>query len=162
MFPVDRIPDGSVGVPHHYYYLALAALLVILTVWDDHRGKEPLVSVAGIVAGLFSFYFVWPRYPQIGAVLSLAAPAVAILSILQPRSTWWRPEADGGWPLVRGVVAVFLLGGALDDAVEHAFGWPTPLDTLHGEIGAVASVTLAVLVFGAITAGLLTWERFAG
>lgn len=68
-FPVESVPDGAPGAPHHLY-------------------------IGLIVAGFF-FASVWPYYPVTGA---------------------------------SGTFAGLLI--ALDDAISHAFGVPTPLDTI--------------------------------
>lgn len=121
-FPHHSVPDGAVLGPHHVYVGLLLALLAVALVWDDAAGKEPWVGAAAIMLATFAFLTVWPFYPVTGAVLALMGVAVAVASPLV--LPFW---AGYDWLGPRGVA---LLGAliALDDAVEHAFGIPTPLD----------------------------------
>lgn len=72
-WPADRIPDGDVSAPHHFW--------------------------VGLAVTAFSFGSVWPHYPVVGAAGTLLGLAVAV-----------------------------------DDALEHAFGIPTPLDLFWSRI----------------------------
>jgi len=126
-FPYHTIPDGNAALPHHYLWATLALLVPLLIVWDDHRLREPWVVLCGALGGLAAFGLVWPRYPIIGASLTVAANLTVILAPL-------RPAWSEYWPL-RHRVAIILLGLlALDDSAQHAFGWHTPIDWLwkHG------------------------------
>lgn len=120
-FPAEQVPDGSVGVPHHFYTGALIALFAAAVVWDDHRREEPLVVGAGTIFGIFAFVAVWPRYPSLGAALSVVFATAVATAALRP--AWVRR-----YPLRWQVVA--LIGGLimLDDALSHATGVWTPLD----------------------------------
>lgn len=119
-FPVDGVPDDAVFAPHHYTYALIAALLLAFVVWDDYRDREPIVVAGSILLGLFGFLFVWRYYPVTGAVMSLAGLAGAAIGLL--RSTW-----DAWDRKIRLAIGVLLLVAA-DDALEHAFGLPMPLD----------------------------------
>lgn len=83
LFDPEEEPDGAVFAPHHMYLGMLMQL------------------VAGGGA-IFAFASIWPYYPTIGAVATLAALAVGGL----------------GWLV------------SIDDAIEHATVLPTPLDEL--------------------------------
>lgn len=147
-FPVEAVPGGTVLAPHHYSYLMLAALLVALTVWDDHRDREPVVVVASLVAGLVGFMLVWPTQPEVGATLALLAPVPVAVDVLRPGGPWRRPTSP--YPFKTGALVVLLAVLALDDAVEHALGLPTPLDTAWAVLGPAPSAVLAVVVLGGL------------
>lgn len=160
-FPHETVPDGMIDAPHHYYYPALAALPIIMTVWDDYRGKEPIVPVLGLLLGLFAFRFMWPvpGYHTIGAGLALFGPVLALLSVLNPRGTWLKPTSSGGYPWRTGALASILILATLDDAIEHAFGVWTPLDWMFGVMGVWKSFLVAVFVVLAAVSVLSIWER---
>lgn len=122
-FPAEAVPDGAVFGPHHFY---LGVLLILLVCWlarDPESAAAPW-GVAGLtLLAVFSFSLTWPYYPAVGAagVLILLALATA-LSLFRP--FWWR------YGLVsRGVLAIGLFL-AWDDAVSHALGWWTPMDSV--------------------------------
>ena len=120
-FPHESIPDGSVLLPHHFTYGALFALLFCAVVWDNYAGREPIGVAFGLLTSLFAFLFVWPRYPVVGATLTLVGLGIATVCILF-RSLW------SAYPL-RWRVATFLcILIAWDDAIEHSFPITTPLD----------------------------------
>lgn len=161
MFPNELVPDGAVFAPHHYTYAVLLVLLVLATVWDNYPGREPLLAAVGAGVGLFGFLSVWPYYPAPGAILSLAGPVIVVAAVaLGSVGT----VVGGVWDdypararIAAGVFAVV----ALDDAIEHAFGWPTPLDLLwngylsdHATIvfpAAVAAVAFVVTIVSVYT-----------
>ncbi|WP_254272180.1 hypothetical protein [Haloarcula marina] len=139
MFPYHVVPDGNAALPHHYVTMLLAALVPVLIVWDDHRDREPWIVLSGILGGVVAFGLVWPRYPVIGATLTLAANAVVILAP-------FRPAWSEYWPRRHRVAVVVFALIAADDSVQHALGWPMPIDWVwkHGGRSAV------VEVFGAV------------
>lgn len=122
-FPADSVPDGAVLGPHHVYVGLLLALLALAVVWDNRAGVEPWVGAVGLLLATFAFVTVWPFYPVTGAVLALSGVLIVLGSVFLPFWTGY------GWLGPRGVLLVGALV-ALDDAVEHAFGVPTPLDAL--------------------------------
>lgn len=160
-FPHEAVPDGTVWVAHHYTYLVAAALFASLTVWDDYRDREPLAVSGALSVGVFAFLFMWPirGYHALGAVLALAGPAVAIAAVLRPASPWRQPATGGGYPASTAAAVVLLATGALDDAVEHAFGVPTPLDAIFGLVGVWGSVLLAVVTLLLSGLAYQAWGR---
>jgi membrane associated rhomboid family serine protease len=86
MFPVEAVPDGAVLAAHHAIYGLLAALVIIATVWDDYRDREPLAEFAGVLAGLFAFIFVWRYQPSIGATPAHVGPLLALAWMWRPGS----------------------------------------------------------------------------
>ncbi|WP_236035427.1 hypothetical protein [Haloarcula rubra] len=139
MWPYHLAPDGNAALPHHYYIGMGLVALVAAIVWDDHPKREPVAVMMAAVGGCFAFGSVWPRYPVIGATLALVANAMVILAPLRP--AWWSL-----WPR-RHQVGIILLGLlAADDVVQHAMGWPTPIDHLWKAGGRAAVVD----VFGVV------------
>jgi hypothetical protein len=125
-FPYHTIPDGNAALPHHYLWAQLACLVPVLIVWDNDRHREPWLVLSAVLAGLVGFGLVWPRYPVIGALLTLAANAVVLIAPLRPT---WRE-----WPRKHAVTVVLLGLLAADDSLQHALGLTTPIDWLwkHG------------------------------
>lgn len=118
-FPYHGVPDGAVFAPHHIYIGALVALGAAWVVADDIRDREPVGVVSGLSVSLFGFALTWPYYPVVGALLTLGGLGVASISLT--RRYWFNfPKA--------AVVVAFGVAIAADDALEHAFGWPMPLD----------------------------------
>lgn len=151
MLPHDPVPDGAVFAPHHYIYALGLVLLVVAVVWDDYRDREPLLVALGAGVGLFGFLFVWQYYPAAGAILSLAGPLVTIGGVLLGSTGTAVGDVWDDYPLRYRAAAVVFSLVALDDAVEHAFGWPTPLDVLwvrylSDRVALTAVVALALLV----------------
>lgn len=161
-FPHEAIPDGTVWVPHHYIYLVAAAAFVTLTVWDDYRGREPFLTMAGFLVGLFGFLFMWPTrgYHELGALTALVAPTISLATLVNPRGGWARSVANGGYPTHTRAAAAILAALGLDDAIEHAFGIPTPLDTGFDVLGVWGSALVVVLVLALVAVEYRTWERF--
>ncbi|MHB9287370.1 hypothetical protein ACKVMT_10070 [Halobacteriales archaeon Cl-PHB] len=122
-FPYHTVPDGNAWLPHHATWALLFALVPLAVVWDDHPDREPVVALTAVLAALFAFLFVWPRYAVLGAALTVAAVSTAGLS-LSARLAWYREEYP--WPFV--LLALALVVVAADDVLQHAFGWPMPLD----------------------------------
>jgi len=83
LFDPEDEPDGAVLAPHHMF-LGL------------------IIQLIGGAGALFAFASVWPHYPVIGSIGTLAALGVAGV----------------GWVV------------SIDDAIEHATALPTPLDQL--------------------------------
>ncbi|KAA9399684.1 hypothetical protein [Haloarcula sp. CBA1129] len=137
-FPYHAVPDGSAALPHHYVTATLAALVPILIVWDNDPRREPWMALCGVLGGLVSFGMVWPRYPVIGASLTLAANAVVLLAPFRPG---WRE-----WPRRHAVAVVLLALVALDDSLQHALGWHTPIDAAWKAGGRAAVVDAAEVV----------------
>jgi hypothetical protein len=160
MFPHETIPDGAVFAPHHYTYLLGAALLLVAAVWDNYRCKEPLLTGAGLLAGLFGFLFVWPYYPVAGAALAVGAPTLAVLVMLFGSAGLGIGDVWDEYPLRYRFGAILLTLGGLDDAVEHAFGVTTPLDYLWNAgirdyVPHVVFIVLIVLTMAALAEWLL-------
>lgn len=121
-FPVEAVPDGHIGAPHHLYVGVLVVALAVAVVADDYRRREPLLALTGALTAVFAFATVWPYYHGTGALLTLAGLLVAFAGVVSPGGMW------SGYPLVWRAVAVVGVLVGLDDAVNHALGWPTPLD----------------------------------
>jgi len=120
MFPHDTVPDGHVAAPHHFYIGIIIVAIALAVVWDDQKA-DAVVSLSALCGALFGFAFVWPFYPAVGALLTLAATAVVPVALLYERHIFSRAELAGacvGWII------------AADDVLEHAFGVSTPLDIL--------------------------------
>jgi len=160
-FPHEAVPDGTVWVAHHYTYLALAAAFASFTVWDDYRTKEPVVVTGSLLAGVFAFLFMWPirGYHELGAILALLMPVIGVAAIIRPRSPWWHSPSGGGYPPRTALAICALSVGALDDAVEHAFGVPTPLDTIFGIFGVWGSAAIGVCAAAAVVVAFHEWDR---
>jgi uncharacterized membrane protein len=123
-FPSETIPDGDVLAPHHLYFGVLALLLVAWVVSDDYRDREAWAIAVGALAALVGFTLTWRHYPTVGAAMTLAGLSAALVA-LTVRPYW----AAYSWLGFRGA-ALLAVSIALDDAVEHALGVPTPLDEL--------------------------------
>lgn len=119
-FPHHTIPDGTILAPHHFYYGVAIAAVVVFTVWDD-QNADPWVVLAGLAASSVGFVFGWPQYAVFGALLTLSGLAVSTFALFRP--FWWLH-----WK--RALLVYFGLLVAWDDVIEHAFGVPTPLDTV--------------------------------
>ena len=122
MFPHELVPDGNIMAPHHFYYFTILALVFLAAVWDNYRNEEPIVVAILILSSLFGFIFVWPRYPTSGAIISVGAPVLAIILVITGYYIW------NDYPIkYRLGIAISLLL-SLDDSVDHAFAFQTPLD----------------------------------
>jgi NADH:ubiquinone oxidoreductase subunit 6 (subunit J) len=122
-FPYESVPDGAIFAPHHFYIGVFLALIFCAVVWDNNRYKEPLYSVIALSGSLFAFALIWPYYSVVGALLTLICLGVATTS-LSTRDLWKE------YPLKWRILALLSIAIAWDDALEHAFGIPTPLDLL--------------------------------
>lgn len=120
-YPHHSIPDGHALAPHHLYLGLFAALVVAWMVSDDQPHREAWVVVLSSLAALFAFALTWRFYPVVGATLTLTGLLVALFATVV-RPFWWSV------PTGHRAAAVVGLLVALDDAVEHALGIPTPLD----------------------------------
>lgn len=121
MFPVDRVPDGAIFAPHHFFIGAGLIGLVLATMWNDSV-REPWAAAAALAGSTFSFTLAWPHYPEVGAALTLMGLGGLVVA---PARAYWR---------LRGhrLIATYYVGVLVvaDDVLEHAFGIATPLDTL--------------------------------
>ena len=151
-FPYHEVPDGAVIAPHHYIYGLLLVAMMLAVVWDNYDDREPLIAAFGVVTGLFGFIFTWPWYPKGGAIMSVAAPVIIILAVslgwlgLSVGDTW--DDYPVRWRI--GTLLGSLI--ALDDVLEHAFGWPMPLDStwstyLYDKVPLLVVGLLAVIIF---------------
>lgn len=167
MFPYHEVPDDAVMAPHHYIYGLIIVAVMLAVVWDDYRQREPLLAAFGMLTGLFGFIFVWPWYHSAGAILSILGPIVTILAVglgwlgLSVGDTW------DNYP-VRWRVGV-ILGSliAMDDVIEHAFGWPTPLDYvwknyLLEDVTILAVVLFAIILIAVVFATVYTGDKETG
>jgi len=121
-FPVERVPDGSVWLPHHLVWGVLVVLLAVWVVSDNLPRQEPLAAMVGILLAGFAFLFIWRPYPFAGAVLTFAGLGLATLGVLYPGGVWSQ------YPLQWRLVALVGLLVALDDAISHGLGVWTPFD----------------------------------
>jgi hypothetical protein len=131
-FPVDRVPDGSVLVPHHLWLGLIALLLGLAMAWDDQQA-DPAIAAGGAGLTAFSFGLVWPTYPAVGAIGTLLGLALSGIGLVRQRVLFRRKQM---------IVAVTGLAIAADDVLEHAFGIPTPLDVLFNRV--LLPITLAI------------------
>lgn len=128
-FPHDTIPDGAVMAPHHLYIGLVFLGLAMFMVWDD-RPADPTATFLSVFLTLFAFLFIWPYYAFTGAVLTLIGLAAAPVAAWVDRDVFL--EARSTKTALGFAAAGWLI--AADDAVEHAFGIPTPLDLLFNEL----------------------------
>lgn len=159
-FPYESVPDGAVFAPHHYTYFALLALLIVAIVWDNYPNQEPVLVAVFIGAGLFGFLSVWPFYPVAGAMIAVVAPPLSIASVLLGWIGLSIGDVWDDYPVRYRLLVIVALLSAWDDALEHAFGLPMPLDQLwkaglHG---------YSPLLSGVILLGVAAWAvwEFAG
>ncbi|QZP37747.1 hypothetical protein [Halobaculum magnesiiphilum] len=150
-FPVEAVPDGSTLIPHHATYGLLAAVVVLATVWDDHRHSEPLTEATGVLVGLFAFVVVWPWRPPIGATLAHVGPLAALAWMWRPGSAWGRLYPRRVQLVATGAILV-----GLDDIIEHAWPVPSPLDTGFHLLGPMPSAALATVAVAAAVYALQT------
>ncbi len=122
MFPAEPIPDGAIFAPHHFTLGVMLLLFVVWRVSDDIRDKEAWIVALSAGASIVGFLFTWKYHPVTGALLTLIGVVTAGVAILS-RQYWRRYN----WLGSRGVALLSVLI-ALDDAIEHSFGIPTPLD----------------------------------
>jgi len=162
-FPAQPVPDGIVAVPHHFTYLAIAAILATGTVWDDYRHKEPIIVVGALTGALIAFNLMWPhaRYRPLGPSLAVVLPILALLAIVLPVGKWrfWPWEIDRPYPIGTSWVVSLLILGALDDVVEHAFGVWTPLDWFFGEFGIMASFLFGLVSIVGLAVVVWNWDH---
>ena len=137
-FPVEAVPDGSTAIPHHATYGLLGALVVLFTVWDDHRDAEPLAEFVGVLVGLFAFLIVWTWRPVIGATLAHVGPLAALAWMWRPGNAWGRL-----YPRRVQLVATTAILVGLDDIIEHAWPVPSPLDWGFHVLGPAPSAVVA-------------------
>lgn len=128
-FPAESVPDDALLAPHHALWALYLVLLATAVVWDDYAHKEPLLTTALVLLALFAWAHVWKWYPALGAGLFLASLVTATLSVLlaildgTTLFTGW-----AAYPLKWRIFVLAMLLVAMDDAVSHALGWPTPGD----------------------------------
>ena len=125
-FPYEMEPDGAVFGPHHFY---LGVLLILLVCWmtvDPESESRPWVVAGATLLAVFAFSLTWPYYPAVGAIGVLVTLGVATASALF-RPFWWRSSPLAHFALLVGLFV------AWDDVLNHALGWPTPLDALWAE-----------------------------
>lgn len=105
-------------------------------VTDDPIDREAWLVATSVLGALFAFGLTWRYYPPVGTALTLLSLGVALAAVVG-RPYW----AAYSWVGFRGAALLGVLV-ALDDAVEHAFGWPMPLDLFwkHWLYGVVSSV----------------------
>lgn len=127
MFPAETVPDGAAFAPHHLTWGVLGGILVCAIVWDNYRRVEPIITAVGLVGSFFSFLFIWPYYPEVGAAGSLVALLVALGGLFRPKF-WWKTYKDR-----LHIAAVVFTLIAIDDIVSHAFGIWTPVDWVWKE-----------------------------
>lgn len=121
-FPADRLPDGVILTTHHVLYGLVMTLVGCAVVWDDYSRREPLVAALAALVALMGFGLAWRLHPVSGAIAALVGTTVAAVAPIVGWSEYprrWRAWTSA-WALV-----------ALDDVVNHALGWPTPLDWLY-------------------------------
>jgi len=79
IFPAESVPDGNIFAPHHFY--------------------------SGILISWFGFQYVWPRYPRIGATMTLLGLAIATDDAVSHAFGVWTP-LDWGWAQFKDVVGI--------------------------------------------------------
>lgn len=124
-FPVEAIPDGHVGAPHHAYTGLLGLLFACAVVWDDYRKREPLAATWGALVAFFGFALVWRWYPFLGASMFGIGLFASLVGVWR-----WSGVYSRRWQAV--AVVCWLV--ALDDWLSHSFGVWTPLDAFWGAV----------------------------
>lgn len=132
MFPHDAVPDGAPFAPHHLYVGLIVLALALAAVWDN-QDADPIVTAGGLALTTFSFALVWPFYGAVGAAGTLLGLAAIGIGLVRERVFFGRKTM---------VAALTGLAVAADDALEHAFGIPTPLDVLFNRV--LLPITLAI------------------
>jgi len=119
-FPHEDEPDGEVGGPHHAYIGLGGYLVAMLGVLSSFF---PAVGTVAAFVAWFGFQYVWPFYAPTGAALALGGVSALLVATLGSSAAWLAASPF--------CFVVALLGAlvALDDVVEHALGWSTPVDT---------------------------------
>lgn len=86
-FPVERIPDGSIWYPHHFWTGVLVALVAI---YADRRDGSAVATVAGLSVAVYGWLFLWHKAtsPFWGAAFSLVGVTVATLAVVV--APYWR------------------------------------------------------------------------
>lgn len=135
-FPYHAIPDGDAYGPHHFWLGVGIVLLVVWIVSDDRADREAWLVAVALLGAAFAFGPTWTYYAPVGAALVLLSLCVALVAVVA--RPYWTAYS---WVGFRGAALLGLLV-ALDDALEHAFGWPMPLDLFwkHWLYGVVSSV----------------------
>lgn len=129
-YPHHVVPDGTVLAPHHIYLGLIIGLIATAVVWDDERYQEPVALLTGLLLALYGFTLAWPEWPVFGSSATLGGLVLASTALVAAPFWRGRPWLRGdrvSVPTVRSVTLIGLLI-AWDDAIEHALGWPTPLD----------------------------------
>lgn len=148
-FPHDAVPDGNEWASHHYVYMAGFALLCGLLLLDDEE-HDPWVLIGGVLLSWFAWHYLWGAgRPVTGAVLAMVGVSAALASVLF-RPVWnvgiddrlYELTKDSRYPIdwrtrhydqrMRALIIIALLA-AMDDLLEHAFGWWMPLDYVWKE-----------------------------
>lgn len=125
-FPHELEPDGAVFGPHHFYLGVLLILLVCWMVFDSESDTGPWVVAGLTLLSVFAFSLTWPYYPVVGALGVLVLLGVATgLAVVRP--FWWHASLGARSALFVGLFV------AWDDALSHALGWRTPLDSVWVE-----------------------------
>lgn len=112
-FPYHKEPDGNRFALHHNY---TGYLLVVLGLALEVPDPIHLAALlAGIVAGVGGMLALWTtKGPLIGATVTVLGGFITLTAGILTSST------------------IIVIGAliALDDAIQHATGVPTPLDWL--------------------------------
>ena len=69
-FPAERVPDGDILAPHHFY--------------------------VGIALTVFGFMFVWPYYAAVGAAMTIVGVLVIVDDLVSHAFGVWTP-LDAVW-----------------------------------------------------------------
>lgn len=126
-FPYQSIPAGGIAVSHHATWALVLSIIPLMHVWDNHRLRSPWPAVTAVVVALLAFLLVWPTHHVLGAALAVAATVAAVV-VLGVRLVQSIRAENPLWPPLPLLIALALALVALDDVLQHAFGWPTPLD----------------------------------
>ena len=77
-FPKERVPDGDILAPHHFY--------------------------VGVALAVFGFMFVWPYYSAVGAAMSILGVAIMLDDLVSHAFGIWTP-LDAVWKRARRSVS---------------------------------------------------------
>jgi len=94
-FPVEKIPDGSIWYPHHFWTGLFVALVAIYAARRDGR---PWGTVTGILTAAYGWLFLWHNAtsPFWGAAFSLVGTTVATLAVAV--GPYWRAYPVTAYP----------------------------------------------------------------
>lgn len=135
-FPVEAIPDGDVGFPHHFWHGIFGAIIGLFAV--RYESRRPWVTFAGVALAVYGWVFLWGNAvsPFLGALFSLVGVTGAIVAVVL--SPYWRAHTRSEYRTVV-VSALRSLRSDPREAVREAVA--TTLYPVANPLTAVRRVT---------------------